>query len=141
MSDFDPENFLPYLLNRAAEAASLGFAQVYKDRYGLLRTEWRVLFHLGHYGDMSARDIGQRAGIHKTKISRAVARLEARRFLTRQKSDSDRRLETLALTPAGRAIYADLSAVAAEYDKMLADQLPPGAADNMRNNLRRLMRR
>ena len=35
---FDLWQFLPYLLNQAAEASSLEFQQVYKERYGLLRT-------------------------------------------------------------------------------------------------------
>jgi DNA-binding MarR family transcriptional regulator len=84
MSDdnFELEEFLPYLLNQAAEVSSLAFQQVYKDRYGMLRTEWRVLFHLGLYGKMTASDIGARAKMHKTKISRAVQRLADRRFLT-----------------------------------------------------------
>ena len=80
--DFDLQNFLPYLLNQAAEESSLAFQQVYKDRYGMLRTEWRVLFHLGLYGRLTAKDIGARSKMHKTKISRAVQRLEERRFLT-----------------------------------------------------------
>jgi hypothetical protein len=45
--DFDLQLFLPYLLNQAAEDSSLSFQRVYKDRYGMLRTEWRVLFIWG----------------------------------------------------------------------------------------------
>ena len=62
---FDLQLFLPYLLNQAAEESSLSFQRVYKDRYGMLRTEWRVLFHLGLFGRMTARDIGLRAKLHK----------------------------------------------------------------------------
>ena len=114
--DFDLQLFLPYLLAQAAEAASAGFQRVYRDRYGMLRTEWRVLFHLGIYGQLTAKDIGARARIHKTKISRAVAALEAKRFLTRKRNDADRRQEMLSLTAAGRAAYADLKGIAREYD-------------------------
>lgn len=53
----DLADFLPYLLNRAAEETSLGFQEHYRRRYGMLRTEWRVLFHLGRHGELSARDI------------------------------------------------------------------------------------
>ena len=45
--EFNLHDFLPYLLNQAAEESSLAFQQIYKGRYGMLRTEWRVLFHLG----------------------------------------------------------------------------------------------
>ena len=83
-TDLDLRLFLPYLLNQAAEASSLDFQRVYKDKYGLLRTEWRVLFHLGCYGPMTATDIGRRARLHKTKISRAVSALQTKRYLTRE---------------------------------------------------------
>ena len=86
---FDLQEFLPYLLNQAAEASSLEFQQLYKDRYGMLRAEWRVLFHLGLYGSMTAGEIGRRARVHKTKISRAVHRLAERRFLTRNRDVGD----------------------------------------------------
>lgn len=120
---FDLQNFLPYLLNQAAEESSLAFQQVYKDRYGMLRTEWRVLFHLGLYGRLTAKEIGARSKMHKTKISRAVQRLEDRRFLTRSPDDADRRQEYLDLTGQGRAAYRDLHGVAEEYDKALSDTL------------------
>ena len=79
---FELTSFTPYLLNQAAEAQSDIFSGIYSDRYGMLRTEWRVLFHLGRYGNLSAKEISERAKIHKTKVSRAVRALEEKRFLT-----------------------------------------------------------
>ncbi|CUH64217.1 MAG: MarR family transcriptional regulator [Pseudomonadota bacterium] len=137
-TDFDLQNFLPYLLNQAAEESSLAFQKVYKDRYGMLRTEWRVLFHLGIYGRMSAKEIGQRSKMHKTKISRAVARLEERRFLTRQASEEDRRLEYLQLTQQGQAAYRDLLEVAERYDSQLTAALTPEEVVGLRALLRKL---
>ena len=95
--DFELENFLPYLLNQAAEASSLAFEKSYKAKYGMLRTEWRVLFHLGLYGRMTASEIGARAKMHKTKISCAVHRLTERRFVERARDTNDRRVEHLTL--------------------------------------------
>ncbi|UWR23037.1 MarR family winged helix-turn-helix transcriptional regulator [Sulfitobacter sp. S190] len=117
---FDLGAFLPYTLNQAAEATSRGFAGLYKARYGMLRTEWRVLFHLGRYGDMTASQICDRASLHKTKVSRAVRALELKRFLARTTQQNDRRHATLALTRLGARVYADLAAAAREYDNDLA---------------------
>jgi DNA-binding MarR family transcriptional regulator len=138
--DFDLQDFLPYLLNQAAEASSLAFQEAYKGRYGMLRNEWRVLFHLGIYGRMTARDIGRRARMHKTRISRAVAKLEARRFLTRTRDETDRRLEFLDLTTAGRAAYDDLREVATGYDRKLTAPFTPDEAALLRAMLKRLAR-
>ncbi|NUH66590.1 winged helix-turn-helix transcriptional regulator [Sulfitobacter sp. S0837] len=136
--NFDLQDFLPYLLNQAAEASSLEFQKYYKNRYGMLRTEWRVLFHLGLYGQLTASEIGQRARMHKTKISRAVHRLTERRFVTRRRDEDDRRVEHLALTRQGLAAYAELRDVAQRYDAELLNALDPAEAELLRRVLRKL---
>ncbi|WP_299778846.1 MarR family winged helix-turn-helix transcriptional regulator [uncultured Roseobacter sp.] len=133
---FDLQEFLPYLLNQAAEMSSLEFQQVYKDRYGMLRTEWRVLFHLGLYGRMTAGEIGHSAKMHKTKISRAVHRLAERRFLARTRDAADRRVEHLDLTAQGRKAYAELREIAMEYDAALVAKIGRDQAEILRQTLR-----
>lgn len=136
--DFELEQFLPYLLNQAAEASSLAFEQVYKSKYGMLRTQWRVLFHLGLYGQLTASEIGSRAGMHKTKISRAVQSLTEMRFVARSRDVADRRVEHLTLTVKGRAAYDDLRNVAEQYDGALMAGLEPQEADILRGALIKL---
>lgn len=137
----DLSQFLPYLLTQAAETTGGGFARIYKDRYGMLRSEWRVLFHLGQGGALSAGEICARSGEHKTKVSRAVAKLAARRFLTRSQNVDDRRSVRLALTAAGRAAYEDLSAKARAYDRELAALFSEDERAVLRRCLRRLAAR
>ncbi len=122
-TDFDLSGFTPYLLNQAAEAQSVDFSSIYKNRYGMLQTEWRVLFHLGRYGEMSARDISKRASIHKTKVSRAVHSLAEKQFLSRKTSDTDRRIERLVLRPAGQEAFNYLVKAAAQYEQSLDRRL------------------
>ena len=122
-NDFDLREFLPYLLNQAAEISSQSFQRIYKGRYGMLRTEWRVLFHLAIYEKMTAKDICEKAIMHKTKVSRAVQRLEQRRYLQRKPDEKDRRHEWLTLTAQGRAVYEDLRAHAKQHDKVLMQKL------------------
>lgn len=138
--EFSLQEFLPYLLNQAAEESSLAFQQIYKSRYGMLRTEWRVLFHLGMYGQMTAKDIGKRAKIHKTKVSRAVQKLADRRYLTRTRDRTDRRSEKLQLTAAGDAAYKELRQVALEYDRELTRMFDDSQNQLLRKMLRVLAR-
>ena len=135
---FDLPDFLPYLLNQAAEASGQEFQTIYKNRYGMLRTEWRVLFHLGIHGRMTAKEIGARAAIHKTRVSRAVQKLATRRYLTRERNEQDRRYEYLELTPAGRAVYRDLRKVAERYDRALTSRFTRQEAALLRDMLKRL---
>ena len=133
--DRDLTDFLPYLLNMAAEESSARFQAIYKERYGILRTEWRVLFHLGRYADMTAREICDRARIHKTKVSRAVAKLETRRFLRRTEVPTDRRNAMVGLTKVGQAAYIDLAEKAHVYNITLSEGLSPEDQKTLRRCL------
>ena len=137
---FDLQNFLPYLLSQAADASSGGFRRYYKDNYGMLRTEWRVVFHLGCYGKMTAKEICDRGGIHKTKVSRAVAALGKKRFLTSAELPNDRRHEELTLTRAGLAAYSDLSREAAQFDFQLVSTISDADQQVLRRCLRQIAR-
>ena len=142
MSDFDTFDlrlFLPYLLNQAAEQSSLSFQDFYKERYGMLRTEWRVMFHLGIFGAMTARDIGMRSNIHKTKISRAVQKLTNKRFISRRRNTDDLRQESLQLTASGRAAYVKLRKKAEQYQTDLSAEFSAEEFALLQNMLKRLI--
>jgi len=117
------ESFLPYRLNRLAEAVSRKFSANYKARYGLTRPEWRTLATLGQFSVMSATEIAQHSSMHKTKVSRAVAELERRKWLKRTPDANDRRLEHLSLTPSGIKAYRDLLPIAREFESRFLDDL------------------
>lgn len=117
------ENFLPYRLNRLADAVSREFSQLYKDRYGITRPEWRTLATLGEFGAMTATQVGAHSAMHKTKVSRAVSELEKRRWLTRETDASDRRIEQLKLTEGGMAAYGDLAPIATAFQEKLLQRL------------------
>jgi len=136
---FRIDEFLPYLLSRAAEAESLRFAHAYKDQHGLLRADWRTLFHLGTGGELAARDIVARTGEDKTQVSRAVARLEARGYLTRRRDPEDRRRERLALTPEGRAVFEVLMTAAAGHDAEIAGRIGDADLARLKEILGRLI--
>ena len=121
--EFDLEEFLPYLLNQAAEATSRSFEQIYSAKYNMTRTQWRVLANLGKFGDMTAKDICKISHIEKTKVSRAIVALEESSFLVRQVSADDRRVENLSLSTNGRRIFSELGKRALDYDRQLRIRL------------------
>jgi DNA-binding MarR family transcriptional regulator len=136
--DFDLQDFLPYLLNQAAEATSRSFEGIYKSRYGMTRTQWRVLANLGRFGAMTARDICRISHIEKTKVSRAVAAMEAEGLLDRTPSPEDRRAEHLSLTPHGKAVFAELGRRALAFDANLRTRLGPEVASRIDAILREI---
>lgn len=137
---FDLNGFVPYLLNQAAEETSRGFEAFYKSRFGMLRAEWRVVFHLGHYGPMTARDICARARMHKTKISRAVQALETKRYLLRKPCRTDLRQERLSLTREGERVFRELVKEAQRFDANLLKGFTAAECAQIREMLKRLAR-
>ncbi|MER8827393.1 MarR family transcriptional regulator [Mesorhizobium sp. M0938] len=123
MDILELESFLPYRLYRLADAVSREFSRVYKDRHGLTRPEWRTLAGLGQNGTMTATELGEQSAMHKTKVSRAVAELERRRWLTRIPDENDRRLEHLTLTRAGLAAYREMVPLAKAFERDLLGEL------------------
>ncbi len=119
------ERFLPYRLNRLADAVSRDFSRLYKERFGLTRPEWRVLAALGQIGTMTATEVGRHSSQHKTRVSRAVAALEKRRWLARAVDEADRRVERLTLTRAGQDAYRELVPLAKAFEAELLSVLAP----------------
>ncbi|MPZ39407.1 MAG: MarR family transcriptional regulator [Rhizobiales bacterium] len=114
------ENFLPHRLNVLSSLVSQALTQVY-GRYGIGIPEWRVLVSLGQFGMMTGKAIGARTHMHKTKVSRAVAQLEARKFVTRKANRADLREAFLSLTPAGRSVYEELAPRARDFTEKLSE--------------------
>jgi DNA-binding MarR family transcriptional regulator len=137
--DFDLDAFLPYLLNQAAESASRAFEATYRSAYGMTRTQWRVLANLGRFGALSARDICRISHVEKTKVSRAVAALEAGGLVARRPSPTDRRAEILSLTGRGQAVFADLGHQATAFDRALRARLGPQGGEALDRMLRGLI--
>ncbi|ODR88544.1 MarR family winged helix-turn-helix transcriptional regulator [Sinorhizobium alkalisoli] len=138
--DFDLERFLPYMLNQAAEATSRSFQAVYRNLYGMTRTQWRVMANLGKFGAMTAKDICVISHVEKTKVSRAVSALESEGFLLRTPSEDDRRAEILSLTEKGQTAFRDLGRRANEYDEKLRAELGDRVSSELIRSLQFLMK-
>tara|TARA_Y100000815_G_scaffold140947_3_gene127474 strand:- start:14204 stop:14644 length:441 start_codon:yes stop_codon:yes gene_type:complete len=121
---FRLDDFLAYRLDRISEAVSRHFQPIYRDQHGMTRPEWKVLAHLGEAdGSLTAREIVRRTGLHKTKVSRAVSALQSRRWLERNRDETDRRIEHLTLTRTGRKGYDALTTLLKTREAELLNRL------------------
>ena len=134
------EAFLPYRLNRLADAVSREFSTIYRERYGLTRPEWRLLATLGQYPAMTATEVGRHSAMHKTKVSRAVSALEKRRWLVRAADEADRRVEHLKLSEAGREAYRALVPLAKSFEANLLAKIGEAERQAVSSALRLLER-
>jgi DNA-binding MarR family transcriptional regulator len=119
------EQFLPYRLNVVASLVSQALSRIYAERYQIGVPEWRVLVTLGQFGVMTGKAVGAHSHMHKTKVSRAVALLEARKLVARRANHEDMREAFLSLTPAGRAIYQEIAPIALSFAERFTDGIDP----------------
>ncbi len=133
--DLRLERFLPYRLNRATAVASKQFSRIYRDEFGLTVPEWRVLATLNALGTASAKEIGRDSAMHKTKVSRAVASLQQRRWVTRETDDLDRRIEHLSLTAAGQSAFRRLAPKMLAFEEQIMARLSPQECAQMLQGL------
>ena len=138
VTEFDLESFLPYQLAVLASRVSRGFAENYRDRFGISVAEWRVVAHLSTCDRVSIREITERVDMEKSKVSRAASRLQAAGYVAKRTDSRDRRLVELTLTAKGRAMIAAIAPLARQYE---ADLLEPlgNDAPRFRKALRRLV--
>lgn len=129
LPDFDLDRYLPYRFTVLAGRLSAELAKHYKIKYSISMPEWRVLLNVGYAEDLSVRDIEKRVSLEKSKVSRAVAKLEAKGHLTKQIDSDDRRLLKLALTKQGAELLSELIPIAETYqlelNSVLGDQEEP----------------
>jgi DNA-binding MarR family transcriptional regulator len=125
MSSFDLAAFLPYQLAVLAGRVSRDFSAVYKERYGIGVAEWRVVAHLSQTSQtVSVREICDRVELEKSKVSRAVTRLQTRGWVAKQTNEEDRRLVELKLTEKGQKMIDEMAELATAFEQALMGQLP-----------------
>lgn len=101
--------FLPYRLSVASNAVSARISASYRKRFGLKIAEWRLIAILAEGSEMTPQALGSAARIDKISVSRAAAALIARGLITARNNPEDGRSHLLALTPEGRALYAEIA--------------------------------
>ncbi|MDE2367811.1 MAG: winged helix-turn-helix transcriptional regulator [Burkholderiales bacterium] len=119
----DIEQFFPYRIAVLAEAVSQSLAQVYRERFGLTRDEWRVLAALADAGKVKTAVLIEATTLEKMPVSRAVARLAADGLIERLPDPEDGRGQLLRLLPAGRALYAKVVPMVQARQEFLLDAL------------------
>lgn len=125
----DLAGFLPYRLSVLANRVSRQLASRYARRFGLSIPEWRTIAVLGQHPDVSADFVSRKTDMDRVMVSRAVARLTARKLLIRRTDATDRRCSSLRLSASGRRVYAEIVPLARDYEQLLLDALDaPGRA-------------
>lgn len=108
-----PENSVGYTINRLAHALALELDRR-MSAIGLTDAQWKPLLLLRQGTCITAADIARLACHDTGAVTRVLDRLEAKGLVQRIRSESDRRVIKLELTPEGEKISAEVPVILSE---------------------------
>ncbi len=122
-SDFNLGQFMPYIMAVVSERVSHRLSVDYGRTHDLTMSEWRVMVHLARCGTVSVRDIQRYTNLEKSRVSRAVVRLETAGLVVKSASQTDARLVAIELTDEGHAALDMILPAAKEVETRLLQGL------------------
>ena len=102
------DDLLLYRVSRLLGVAGAPVIRLCEGRFGITRREWRVIALLAHEEGLLSSQLAERAQLDRARTSKAITSLVGKKLLRREARPGDRRQAALALTEAGRALYASL---------------------------------
>lgn len=114
------EDFLPYLIVRLAHELTLDLTEELK-RSGVNLVRWRILATLASNNGSTISEIGERAMIQQSALSRMLMVMETEGYLTRHLKRADGRWVQVFLTPRGQKQFESLNRIVRRrQDRILA---------------------
>jgi DNA-binding MarR family transcriptional regulator len=136
MSPGDRPARIGFLLAQLGAHATDLFAAQTRE-LGITPSEAGVVRIVGRTPGISQRELAEKLGAVQSRVVALVDRLEAAGLATRTRSASDRRMQRLELTDAGRRTLADLRRAAQAQEAALTD----GLTLEQKNQLHELLAR
>jgi DNA-binding MarR family transcriptional regulator len=110
------DGLLGYLLRRAQGAMHRDFLVAVSD-FGLTQKQAAVMWLIQANGGVSQVEVAAALGMDRATMMAVTDRLEDRGFVTRKRSQTDRRRQELYLTPSGQSTLRKCKVRIAEHDE------------------------
>lgn len=104
----DPRSILDlvnYQMHQIESANASNVTRICEGEFGITRREWRFIALLAAVGGMAPSDLALRAGLDRSRTSKALMPLLAKGLIERRSQPGDRRRATVVLSAAGLALY------------------------------------
>lgn len=128
--------FTPYRIALLGRLMSEQLGAAYSNE-DLTIPEWRVLAVISQQDAVAQRDVVTRTPMDKMAVSRAVASLEAKKLILRERTE-DRRVSALKLSAKGESVFDRVSTIALAYEKALLGAMPENEREALFAGLARL---
>jgi len=116
------EDAVGYSLRRAQLAVFQHFNEAFSSK-GLRPTDFAVLLLLKRNQGSKQSEVAEALGIQRANFVAIVDGLENKGFVERRKSETDRRVQSLYMTPAGEAYLQELMPIWQGHEEWVLAQL------------------
>jgi DNA-binding MarR family transcriptional regulator len=139
ISEYQVGESVGYLITRVKSTMSNLVTQRSMAELGITSQQGSILFMVASGKCLLAAELAREYGIDASAVTRLVDRLEKRGLLTRVRSNEDRRVVRLALTPEGQAIAARMPAIFTGVLNSLLSGFTPEEVGFLKSMLRRVL--
>ncbi|MBS0447783.1 MAG: winged helix-turn-helix transcriptional regulator [Proteobacteria bacterium] len=95
-----------YQMHMIESYSASNVTRMCEGEFGITRREWRFIALLAALGAMAPSDLAVRAGLDRSRTSKALMALLAKKLIVRRSQPGDRRRAQVTLTADGQALYA-----------------------------------
>jgi DNA-binding MarR family transcriptional regulator len=139
IGDYQLGESVGYLLSRVRSTLWNMVTQHTTAELGITSTQASIVFMLAAGQGVTAADLAREYGIDASAVTRLIDRLEKRGLLSRVRSEEDRRVVRLALTPEGYALAERIPAIFTRVLDKLLMGFTPEEVGFLKSMLRRVL--
>lgn len=132
------DDFLLFRLSRLLATAGTLVIRLCEGQYGITRREWRLMSLLARHEGVLPSQLAELAQLDRTRTSRALSSLVAKKLVHRDPVGSDRRQAQIRLSEAGRQICDHLMPQVKALNAALLQGLSAGEVASLDAMLDRL---
>lgn len=137
----DLDRYIPFLLTATANKLSSGASRVYREKFDIGVTDWRILAMLAVEPNITAARICTVIGLDKAATSRTLLNLRKRGFVQESKHhNTDKRSTVIQLTEFGKRVHDEIMKVALMREQKLLEVFTESEAEQLVDYFQRLHR-
>ena len=133
------EQRVGFLVGAVANKLVNSGSALYRRRFGVGFSEWRIMVMLALEPGVTAKRIGGVVGLDKAAISRSLAAMADSGLIRPTPGTAGRRSRDYVLTEAGWSLHGRMAKVAAEHERRLLATIAPDERPALLGMLQRLL--
>jgi len=140
MRALDLDRYIPAYLTYLAGKISSGASAIYRPRFGVGITDWRIMALLATEPWISAARICSATGLDKAAVSRSARELEGMGIVDVRPDKSDQRRQIIALTSKGIVLHDRIVKLAIAREQRLLEGFSASERKTLLDFLMRLQK-